>query len=523
MSIELLKILLEKREEKRQNGENPLDIVIDLPQANLEGADLEGANLEGANLEGANLIGAIIVDVNFKHANLTDAHLERSNLYNIDFTDATLIRTNLSDSLHDYAEGRDYTYFKNADLTGANLHNYVNDYEVSFEDANLTGAILSNNRYYGKSSFKNANLTNANLSNLHYESFDPEISGANFTNVDLTNINIPEIIYTYIEDYGEEEDFVFVFPIFTGTIYENLQEEDFLDFLEHPVAPETPVAPIAPGFEIHVAFEKFAPIQNKYFEIINQPEIDLENRDIYNFITYEFSKSIGKLFPNEEASTKIKEFIKLLNKIKDSIPRHQNQLIAKSINFVFTQKDDDFKREYIKTFLDESCNAYTGSGDNTSCVKGIIERFVTSVGKAAEIVCIEGSCENPTYKALDKLMNPKFYIEEEASNWFKMAETSQEIKDLSPRERKQRFINDLIERANELDNYSPAIEEKINAYANEIDYSFTNLQVGGKKRKTVKRKKSMKRKKSKTMKKRKTKKYVKRKKTMKSRKIKIST
>ena len=488
--IDFLNDLLKQRQKRLQNNKNPLKIVINLQDANLEGANLKGANLEeanleGANLEGANLEGAKIVRVNFKRANLTDANLKRSTLCIINFTDANLTRANLSDCLCNYPD-TDYIYFNNANLTDANLTNYVNRSGVNFENANLTRANLSNNEYRSLSNFQRANLTDANLSNLTCNNVC-NVSGAEFINTDLTNVNMPEIIRTYIAYYRPGG---FVFPTFRGTIYDNLREIDFVHRRARPID-----GTVARAVEVHLEFENFEPIKNKYLKIINQPEIDLKREDIYKFITTKFSKNIGELFPKEEATDKIKDFIKVLNKIsknRDSIPKDQEQLIAKSVNFVFTQDDDNFKKEYIKIFLDESCNAYSGSGDNTSCVKGIIERIVLSVGKAAQILCIDGTCKNPTYIALDKLMNPKFDINEEAKDWFDMAPNNQEIKKLSKEERKKHFTNYLINRAKEWGSYSPETKEKINAYADEIDYSFDELQIGGKNRKRLKEKKKTK-------------------------------
>lgn len=67
--------------------------------------------------------------------------------------------------------------------------------------------------------------------------------------------------------------------------------------------------------------------------------------------------------------------------------------------------------------------------------------------------------------------------------------------------RKEHFIKYIIDRANESGIYNENLRRKIQAYADEIDYSFADLQLGGSKRRN-KSKKSKKRNKSK--KKRKT-------------------
>ena len=182
-----------------------------------------------------------------------------------------------------------------------------------------------------------------------------------------------------------------------------------------------------------------------------------------------------------------KIFKTVLNKIKNYISQEDEQLIGKSIQFAFSQ-DEHFIKEYITIFLDETCNAYTGENDNTSCVKGIIERFVLGVGKTVEIICTP-TCNNPVYQKLNDLMNKKFLLEEEARHWFTEKAETETVKRLSKEERKKHFINYLINKAKQEDTYNEEINKEIKKYADNIDYSFENLQIGGKKqkRKTVKK------------------------------------
>lgn len=79
---------------------------------------------------------------------------------------------------------------------------------------------------------------------------------------------------------------------------------------------------------------------------------------------------INKYFPGESRLTKLDI---LIAKIRGSIPEDKKDLIVKSIDFAFSQ-DENFIKEYIIAFIDESYNAYNGAGDNTSCVKGMCKR-----------------------------------------------------------------------------------------------------------------------------------------------------
>jgi len=62
-------------------------------------------------------------------------------------------------------------------------------------------------------------------------------------------------------------------------------------------------------------------------------------------------------------------------------------LLHQALNFVQTQTDE-FKKEYIKAFIDDCTQAYTGSADALSCVGGIRERIISSVYNAlATVTC----------------------------------------------------------------------------------------------------------------------------------------
>ena len=210
------------------------------------------------------------------------------------------------------------------------------------------------------------------------------------------------------------------------------------------------------------------------------------------------------MFP-DDAEDKKKQFDTVFTKMGKSIPDKDNQLIAKSVSFAFAQ-DDNFKQQYIIYFLDETCNAYSGPGDKTSCVKGIIERFVLGVGKTVEIICSNG-CESETYKKLDKLMNSKIDIEGVASEWWETEAKKEDIIKMSEKDRRENFIQYLIQKTKTAGVYNDSIDKEIREYTKVIDYAFAGLALGGKNtRKTTSRKTKKSRKSMKTRKSRKAKK-----------------
>jgi hypothetical protein len=247
------------------------------------------------------------------------------------------------------------------------------------------------------------------------------------------------------------------------------------------VQPLQPLQPRGVAYEIHIAFTNFEAIKNAYLELIAQP--NSEYRNIIDYIYENYYEIIGQIFPND-AVEKRKQLKKVIKKIRDSTFNEYKDLIGKTVSFV-TKQDDNFKEQYILAFLNDSCNAYATGSDRTSCVKGIIERIVLSVGSTVQILCMD-HCENITYQKLNALMNPKFNVAEAANIWFGTAtdnERNQEIQAMDKAGRKNNFIEYLKSEAIRLDHKDSVIPENIMAdikgYAETMDYAFKDLQLGG--------------------------------------------
>jgi len=280
------------------------------------------------------------------------------------------------------------------------------------------------------------------------------------------------------------------------------------------VAPVAPVAPVAEhtsvAFEIHNAFAKCASIREKYLEIIGQPH-DYQGTDaeFQEDVHSKFTTNINALFTkkDDKKEEKLANFETVFDKVKGSLSTSTStfkQLIAKSIYFVFSQGDEEFRRQYIITFLDETTNAYAATcvgSDTTSCVKGILERFVTAVGAASQIICSGGSCDE-TFKKLDVLFYKDEFIANLSSQWWEQEAITDKIRNMESRqERKENFIKYIEDEMRRLNVYNEDDLSKIQQYANNIDYAFEALRLGGRSGKTRKSKKSKKTKKSKKSKK----------------------
>jgi hypothetical protein len=241
-------------------------------------------------------------------------------------------------------------------------------------------------------------------------------------------------------------------------------------------------------YEVHDTYDKFLKLKDKYLSIINQPDNSeyATTETLYIYIYDIIEPNIQLLFPDDPK--KLEDFDMVFGKLVNGglrLTRDEMILIGKSVSFAFSQ-DDNFKEQYIISFLDETCRAYTGSGDNTSCVKGIKERFVLSVGNTVEIICKTG-CENETYKELDKLLNPKFDVSQEASEWFQNKLNNEKLQEAIRESTKKimimRITTDLIEKAKQVGTYNSVVDSEIHRYINELISSsiFDDFMDGGRK------------------------------------------
>jgi hypothetical protein len=307
------------------------------------------------------------------------------------------------------------------------------------------------------------------------------------------------------------------------------------------------------AYEVHNLFKKIFSKKDEYMEIINdvgdeEKDVGDEEKDVgdeekkkdynetldtlYTYVGTEFGKIIFHVFSDEKKTKemplleeKAKIFITLLQRARlilkfDTRTHHElllhgfepftneeKTLVGNSVNFV-SKQSINFKREYILSFLDESCTSQiTGSDPVMSCSRGIAERFVTAIGSAVEILCKEENEEcNDVYKKLNKLMNPKFDIATQTSNWFEKIAEDETYKNSLPTDADERIkvYKDYIKQQS-LDSDGRTLQDTyIDKYIEKFRYAFEDkeLQLGGKKikQKSKKSKKAKKQKNKKTKK-----------------------
>jgi hypothetical protein len=279
------------------------------------------------------------------------------------------------------------------------------------------------------------------------------------------------------------------------------------------------------AFVVHDAFDKFIETaKTEYLTLIDQPTFEGDKEALIHLIEENFTTKIGILFPDDQQ--KLTDFHQVFEKGNvfirgsnwsgvENVNEDYKQLIAKSITFIFDQPPN-VQTTYITTFLDESLHSYE-IGDRTSCPGGIVERYILSIGKAIYVACTD-DCDG-TYQDLNKLFNPQFSVVDSAKEWWAdVDEEGNPKQQMTKDERKANFIEYLTNEARKADCYNEYTRGEIEQYADNIDYSFADLALGGSKRKTRTRwRKTRKAKKTKTKKTKKTRK-TKEKKTKKTKK-----
>ena len=275
------------------------------------------------------------------------------------------------------------------------------------------------------------------------------------------------------------------------------------------------------AYEVHNLYKQIFPKRNEYLKLM-EPNIDieqylksshinkyLENIDtLYNYIQEQFQKQIDELFQDRE--TKQELFNILMQRAKITLVfnyRTQSELIfhvdpvndvdkiiiGKSVDFAFSQPEY-FRKEYILSFLDESCSSQrVSTGTAYSCSRGIVERFVTAIGSAVQILCSEGSTYcNDTYKKLDDLMNTKYDIRTDTYKWFEILDQNEEYRNNLLSKTKEERINEYVNyiKTNSLNQTGRALEKTyIMNYiqSQQIEPFFETLMLGGKKSKKSKK------------------------------------
>jgi uncharacterized protein YjbI with pentapeptide repeats len=440
---------------------------------------------DNIDLSGISFHGTVFVNAIMKNIDLSSCKFDNTEFYN----------SNLENSTFDIPP---------SSLTYTSLSfNIKQLVDIHFEESILCGVNFSKIEMKN-SRFISCDLSASELGPCNFSGTD--LTGAFFDDCDLTGCifagaNLTDVVFNDCDLFDTD----FRGAIETNTNYGDSRRVE--DIIENRHEQHDGVA-----YEVHNTFTPLVAKREEYLDIIAQPEPSFKlaklNEDIYK----KFIDEIKRLFPKVPGGiNKRDQFTTLYNKFMPSLALMKDEtkiLVAKSLSFVFSQ-DDDFKREYINIWLDESFNAYDGPGDTTSCVNGIIERLILTVINAAVALCSDDTKCTSQYEALIKLTK-KFEINEVAMEWWDPEYKGRTHLETAE-ERRNDFIRFLIEKAEEQGFRDEETKQRIRDYAvnSFSEDNYRTLSYGGRrKRVSRKSKKSMKSRKSrKSMKSRKSKKF----------------
>jgi uncharacterized protein YjbI with pentapeptide repeats len=467
--------------EQRRLSENPLNIpimfelfidddeeedTINFSDINLQGANLSYATFKNCTFENVTFDGAI-----FENTLFSECSFQRCRAINANFDDAVFQDVVLSDS--------NFTGARFQRIIGSKLaFSRINFRDAIFEEAVFQYEPPDVRCRFIQCTFGNTNFNRATINNSIFSMNVFQSPPTTFNDAILRNI------------------------IMHGNNFLNHINVDITNAqIQHGLAPE-PVAQAAQAeanegraYEIHHAFNAFLPKKDRYLQLIKSQFIDevpLEfscNREDILEMIYQSLYNIINLV-SENGSEKNQQLHTDLDRINASLnsasfTQDICELIWKSLEFVLRQ-NTDFQREYINIFIEDSLRIYStpqgGYNENSiSCVNGIKERLVTAVGAASQVFCTDNpSCDpDNIFYQINKLMN--FDIADVASEWFENAsKDDSEIQSMNKTERKQNFIEHLQNAVIQINGaLSPSMRQTIDKYANDIDYSFEKLQLGG--------------------------------------------
>jgi len=404
----------------------------------------------------------------------------------------------------------------------------------NLEKANLTGANLTGAIMVGVD-LSGADLTKATM-------VGADIKDTIFTNVEMNKTNISGLVFT------PENQLSLIRPntIIQGTM--GIEGVPVLDGRVHEIQIRE-----GEGYEVHNAYSKLMSKRRDILDIISSrdydPGIELTPYIISMFGEYFISKNGSPAYQKEQFDNlrEIEEALVINDNINGGPDGEYKELIYESVRFALSQ-DDLFKDEYVKIFMDETCNAYGSERERLSCVKGILERLVISIGATVQVLCSENiTCgDNYLYVKLNNVFNtnPKeFFTENKSeilsalyeeyvdkyselkekhgiiSNKIRKTYKKEIIYKITEWAKRQVYLvknpEDGIEDRKVLDNISPLIRNT----ANDLISTIINTTIGGKRKisRSTRHSKSGKKSKSKKMYlyKRKTKKTLKLSKTLK--------
>lgn len=433
-----------------------------LANANLVGANLATANLNRAVLNNANLTGASLVGANLKNIEFN----ENTRFPSIErFMDAinmsTALRTRLereAQNGHPPTELPQYTNFNRGYFTKVNLSGTVisrkkfrlsvflgaNMSSVTAVGTDFSDAVLASANFNG-ANLRGANLRGADLTGANLQDailINADLTGAILNGTNLTrtilysaildDVDLSEAILGGTEFSDADTDYARTIQYNNRTIFPMMADIDlntqfsFSPELEEFIinqnrGDQTPQAEPQDRLEyqmaIHNLYRKIDKdayqnalrnVLNKRYIELNEDDRILEPKDIKKMIERIIDEYYdARVDDPRNAKEKLE---RIMNKFKLSAYSHNKETlrsITNSLTYMSIQSPE-FKKLYVQTFIKDCSEAYNDVANpelQMSCVDGIIERFIMTIGYTARDLCLDEMamsdiCKKDEYNAI---------------------------------------------------------------------------------------------------------------------------
>ena len=414
------------------------------------------------------------VNNTFKDCNFSKCDLRQSIINNSTFTNCNLSNSNWRNV--GFVENN--RPFINCNLSNIDLQSAKGLNGMNFEGANLQGAQLKGIDLRG------TNFSNADLRGATFEFSDVE--GANFEGANLEGAVLVGIAINWREARNLPRNARRNRAQDTHLAFNDIDFQDLLEFFK----------------------KNKIPVET---EMTNQEFVKFISDNLKEYLTKLESQEKEKL--SERLDGCIKGRLDTWN-YSDNLPGVEpaiswKELIYPMIQYV-NKQSDTFKDLYIQILITDSAE---GHGESFSCIKGIVERLLTTTGKVIEVLIDNERSKKEEYTELHLIISPPFTMATLLKEWLDIHKEGGDDP-LDENDDPEKLTNSFLEYAKEQYDFDEKneLEQKIilnkiyndkKAGINEIKDKFAiSYFFGGKKRKNKKSRKN-----KKILKKRKTKKH----------------
>ena len=362
--------------------------------------DFRRANFDSGNFEGTQIFKSLCGSTNFNNSNMKDLIGHSSNYTRAIFTNVDLTNADFRISRF---QG---TNFAGANLTRVNFRNAIFNNETNF-----TGAIMSNVDFQSADGLSGLNFEGVNLEGAQFR-------GCNLIGTNFRRANLRGATFEFSDVQGAD---------FEGSNLQNAVlvgvAQNWMDARNIPRNARRGRAQ-----DTHLAFNdiEFHQLVEFYRNLGIDVDPVMNNAELITYISNNLNKWLNNLVSDEKTllTQRLNQCIRgRLDtwNYSDTLPGVEppiswNKLIYPTLQYVNNQSKE-FQDIYIQILITDSAE---GHGAAFSCIKGIVERLITTTGKSAEVTKDNQPDKEEEYTQLLMLISPPFTMKTLLAEWLEI-------------------------------------------------------------------------------------------------------